>query len=249
MTAIDYDHDRNLHTAEGPRHAFQRIFSDSLPRSVLDVGCGTGTWLKAGIDSGVTDVFGIDGITVPTETFLVSQRFFLQQDLCQIWSLGRRFDVALCLEVAEHLDEGCAATLIDSLTAHADRIVFSAACPGQPGQHHVNCQWPNWWQKRFNDRGYTCHDAIRWRIWEETEIEPWYRQNIFEARRDEARAGMEPRIPSVIHPDFVVDVARREIAQAQLRQIEYGALPLSWYLTTPWQALARKAGRTLGMSR
>ena len=253
MATIDYDHDRNLHTAEGPRHAFQRIFSDGLPRSVLDVGCGTGTWLKAAIDSGVTDVFGVDGIVVPTGAFLVSRQLFLQQDLSRPWSLGRRFDVALCLEVAEHLDEACAGTLVDSLTAHAHRIVFSAACPGQPGQHHVNCQWPQWWQKRFNDRGFTCHDTIRWRIWDETEIEPWYRQNIFEARCDEARAGMEPRIPSVIHPDFVVDVAWREITHRHLRQVEDGSLPLWWYLTAPWKALgkalARKVGRAVRVSR
>lgn len=249
MPPIDYDHDRNLHTAEGPRHAFQRIFCDGLPASLLDVGCGTGTWLKAALDSGVTDVIGVDGIAVPEDAFLVPRKFFSQQDFSRPWNLGRRFDVALCLEVAEHLDEAHAGTLLDALTAHADRIVFSAACPGQPGQHHVNCQWPHWWQQRFNDRGYTCHDTVRWGIWNETDIEPWYRQNIFEARRDDAQAGMEPRIPSVIHPAFVVDVAWREVTERHLQQIANGALPLSWYVSSSWLALARKAGRMLGVSR
>ena len=63
-------------------------------------------------------------------------------DLTVPWTLERKFETALCLEVAEHLEETSSSLLIKMLTAHADTIVFSAPCPGQNGQHHVNCQWP-----------------------------------------------------------------------------------------------------------
>jgi hypothetical protein len=249
MAPIDYDHTRNLHSADGPREAFGCIFANDLPKSLLDVGCGTGTWLKAARDSGVDDVYGVDGISVPGESFLVSRSLFSQQDFTRPWNLGRRFDAALCLEVAEHLDEPFAEQLLDTIVAHADTVIFSAACPGQRGQHHVNCQWPNWWQRRFNDRGYVCDDAVRWRIWNNTRIEPWYRQNIFCAVRDRSRAGTETRIPSVVHPELLDEVAWDRVTSTHRRQIETGSLPASWYLSRPWRALVAKAKRAVGLSR
>jgi 2-polyprenyl-3-methyl-5-hydroxy-6-metoxy-1,4-benzoquinol methylase len=142
---VDYEHSQNKHTLEGPQTALPLILAEAKPRSLLDVGCGTGTWLKAALDFGIQDVFGVDGAEITKDKFLVPERLFRQQDLTVPWSLGRRFDVVLCLEVGEHLDEACAATLVDSLVGHSNWVLFSAACPGQPGQHHVNCQWPIYW--------------------------------------------------------------------------------------------------------
>ena len=125
------------------------------------------------VEFDVTDIFGVDGVAIPTEQLQISSSLFRQQDLTRPWNLGRRFEAALCLEVAEHLDEKNAAVLIDALTTHSDCVVFSAACPGQPGQHHVNCQWPAYWQKMFNECGYVCTDEVRWQIWHDERIELW----------------------------------------------------------------------------
>lgn len=225
---IDYNHSHNLHSLSGPRAAFPAIFAGTSPKSLLDVGCGLGTWLKAAQEAGVADVFGIDGIAVAPEKFLVSKTLFRQQDLNQSWDVGRRFDAALCLEVAEHLDEKFAVNLIEALTRHADTVVFGAACPGQTGQHHVNCQWPAYWQKLFNDLGYVCTDEVRWRIWQDERIEPWYRQNLFVARRDPARAGNEARILPVMHPDILPLILQEELSQS-IDRIAGGALPAKWY--------------------
>jgi len=80
--------------------------------------------------------------------------------LTRSWDLKRKFDAVLCLEVAEHLDSAFAPTLIDALIKHGNLIYFSAACPGQTGQHHVNCQWPVYWQQLFNERGFACEDDL-----------------------------------------------------------------------------------------
>jgi hypothetical protein len=234
---IDYDHSLNLHTLEGPRAAFPEIFRDGILHSLVDVGCGTGTWLKAAIEAGVKELMGVDGVAIPPGQLLVPSDCFQVRDFTSAWDLGRRFDAVLCLEVAEHLDQRHAGTLVDALTRHSDMIVFSAACPGQPGQHHVNCQWPAYWQQLFNDRGYVCSDDVRWRIWEIEPIEPWYKQNIFIARHAPQEAGKEPRIPPVIHPKMVPwfqDAAAAEAFGEHVQQIEGGRMRLSWYLTAPF---------------
>jgi SAM-dependent methyltransferase len=241
---IDYDYSKNAHGLPGPGAALKLLCHDLKPRSLLDVGCGMGTWLKAAQEAGVTDVFGVDGIELPPDRFHVSKSLFSLQDLTKPWNLGRRFDTALCLEVAEHLDRQFAAVLVGSLTTHSDCIVFSAACPGQGGQHHVNCQWPAYWQELFNERGYACSDAIRWKIWNDDRIEPWYRQNMFLARRDPVQAGKEPRIEAVIHPDhfgFMTD----DFFRNKLKDIENGWLPFTWYLSSTAGALRQKLSKKL----
>ena len=105
------------------------------------------------MDLGITDVTGVDGVEVPADKLEIPASHRRTQDLTRSWNLGRRFDMALCLEVGEHLDELHSGTLVDALVRHSDLIVFSAACPGQSGQHHVNCQWPEYWQAKFNDAG------------------------------------------------------------------------------------------------
>lgn len=200
--AVDYDHGNNLHTVAGAGIALPLLLGDFRPQSVLDVGCGTGTWLRAALDLGIADVCGIDGAQLPAEALHVPADRIRICDLQAEWGLDRRFELVLCLEVAEHLPPESAAAFIGKLTDCGDRIFFSAANPWQPGQHHVNCQWPAYWQALFNRRGFVCRDVLRWKIWNESPVEPWYRQNLFLAEKDEA-AGKEPRIPGAIHPDYM----------------------------------------------
>ena len=248
---VEYDHSANMHSTTGPIAVVEYLIASLEPKSVLDVGCGEGMWLCNFASRGVADVVGIDGVEVPQERLLFDSSKFRRMDLTQAFVLGRKFDLALCLEVAEHLDQRHAGTLLDTLTCHSDMIVFSAACPGQPGQHHVNCQWPAYWQQLFNERGYVCSDDVRWRIWEIEPIEPWYKQNMFIARRAPQEAGKEPRIPPVIHPKMVPwfqDAAAAEAFGEHVQQIEGGRMRLSWYLTAPFwviRAVCAKLKRKL----
>jgi SAM-dependent methyltransferase len=199
---ISYDHNLSPHSVLGARAALSALLGERLPLTLLDVGCGNGTWLRAALELGIKQVHGVDGVDIPSARLLIPRECFSNADLSQRFSLGRRYDLILCLEVAEHLHQASAVDLIASIAEHGDHVIFSAACPGQPGQHHINCQWPKYWQDLFNRSHFRCSDDLRWKIWENPAIEPWYRQNVFSAKLDPLGAGKEPRISSVIHPDM-----------------------------------------------
>jgi SAM-dependent methyltransferase len=239
--AVDYDQSSNIHGQEGPRIVFPSLVPGLMHPSVLDVGCGTGTWLRAALDSGASVVLGIDGVAIASDRLLIPPSCFLVRDLTKPIDLGRRFDLAICLEVGEHLALEHAETLVRTLAGHSDCIVFSAAAPGQLGQHHVNCEPPSAWQRRFNDLGFSCDDEVRWRLWEETRLEPWYRQNMFIARKAPSQAAREPRIKTVIHPDMLPYVQRKAARQ----RIEDGALPAKWHLSVSAKSFAAKAQRKI----
>jgi SAM-dependent methyltransferase len=245
---IDYVHSANLHTLAGAEAAFPHLIRNRDPTSLLDVGCGTGTWIRAAQRHGISDVYGVDGVNISKDVLLFSNELFRQQDLTLEWNLGRKFDVVLCLEVAEHLPPSSAELLIKTLVTHSDVVVFSAACPGQLGQHHINCQWPEYWQNVFNTRGYVCDDSVRWEIWDLEPVEPWYRQNIFIAGRSTDMAGQEPRIKSVVHPQMLAgrgfEVFHDE-KQLCLAGVESGDQSAWWYLITPLRAYRAKLLRRI----
>lgn len=148
-------------------------------KSMLDVGCGTGTWLSvANTSFNVADIQGVDASVYDAAQFHIAPEHYLQQDLTVPLQLQRTYDLVTCLEVAEHLPLAAATTLVQSLVAHGDVILFSAAIPGQGGQHHINEQWQSWWQQYFASAGFLALDLIRPVIWQNIEVLPWYKQNI-----------------------------------------------------------------------
>lgn len=233
---IDYDHEQNRHTLQGAKAALSALIGTNPPRSLLDVGCGTGNWLRAAADLGVIDIFGVDGI-IAQQALHISRDLIERRDLSIPFNLGRRFDLVICLEVAEHLPEASAEMLISSIVSHSDTVLFSAAYPGQAGQNHINSQWPAYWQEHFNRRGFKCDDSARWQIWDDSRIEPWYRQNIFWAHLDRQNAGHESRIKAAIHPE-ALDVMSGLPVQNLIKRIETGGYPLRWYLTASARSLA-----------
>ena len=171
------------------------------PGSVLDVGCGVGTWLAEWESRGVTDVFGLDGEYVDKSSIQISLEKFRSMDLRNPFSMGRQFGLVECLEVAEHIEEPHADTLVESLTSHAGTILFSAAIPGQTGYHHVNEQWPSYWIAKFAKFGFLPFDVIRPRIWTDRHVEVWYRQNILLFSRTLIFDKFEELV-DVVHPEL-----------------------------------------------
>ncbi len=147
------------------------------PGSVVDVGCGTGAWLSVFSAHGIADIQGYDGAWVHGSDLMIPHEKFTAVDLTQPLPIRRRYDLALSLEVAEHLPRASAATFIEALTDLSDVVLFSAAVPGQGGTNHINEQWPDYWARYFQQRGYEVVDAIRLRVWEDQRVNWWYAQN------------------------------------------------------------------------
>jgi SAM-dependent methyltransferase len=147
--------------------------------SVVDFGCGRGSWLKACLDNGVQTVLGLDGDYVKRDRLVIDREQFRAADLSRPIRLDRRFDLAICLELAEHLPARSARILVESLAQAAPVVIFSAALPGQGGTAHINERWPLYWERLFADCGMHKYDVLRPLIWSNRAIEWWYRQNIY----------------------------------------------------------------------
>ena len=149
------------------------------PKSVIDVGCGVGNWLKVWKeDLGVNDIQGIEGPYITKDVMQIPSDFVLLQDLKLSLQIHRRFDLAMSLEVAEHLPETSADHFVSTLTRLSDIVLFSASIPGQHGTYHINEQIPEYWAKKFNAHGFVAVDVIRDLIWNHPDVEWWYKQNI-----------------------------------------------------------------------
>ncbi len=147
------------------------------PKRVVDVGCGVGLWLAVVKEHGIEDVLGIDGDYVSRETLRIPEEHFRAIDLEKPIELREKFDLAISMEVAEHIGPQYADTFVNSLTSLSSVVLFSAAIPFQGGTHHLNEQWPDYWVRRFEKRGYVVVDCIRKHVWENSDVEPWYAQN------------------------------------------------------------------------
>ena len=145
-------------------------------RSVVDFGCGQGAWLSVWQSVGVS-IAGVDGSYVDRRHLLIDPTYFHAGDLAEPIDLGRRFDLVQSVEVAEHLPASRAPQFVDTLTAHGSCVLFSAAVPGQGGEHHVNEQPLGYWRDIFRRKGFVAIDYLRPLIFEDAEIEPWYRYN------------------------------------------------------------------------
>jgi SAM-dependent methyltransferase len=157
------------------------LLSIYKPKSVVDLGCGRGAWLKAFIENGAEKVVGIDGSWNSQANMIDPKIEFYQADLNQRIEKTHdiKYDLSISLEVAEHLDESSANIFIKSLTNFSDLVMFGSAFTAQGGTNHINEQPHTYWAKIFMSYNYLPYDIFRPVLWGNNEIEFWYQQNTF----------------------------------------------------------------------
>jgi len=181
VTVYQYDPDFYAYINKGAEASAERVVSAVLEHlsisSVADFGCGQGAWLAVWKRKGISTVLGVDGDYVNRDALRITREEFAAADLTAPIDLERRFDLVQCLEVAEHLPAAAADSLVNSLTAHAPMVLFSAAPPGQGGENHINEQPYAYWRDRFTRKGFVPLDLVRPQVRNRQDVEPWYRYN------------------------------------------------------------------------
>lgn len=194
-------------------------------RSICDVGCGVGTWLSVFEECGISDFLGLDGDYVQQDLLRIPSAHFRPTDLGKQFRVDRKFDLAISLEVAEHLPASRAASFVEDLTRLAPVIVFSAALPHQGGVGHVNEQWPSWWAEIFARHDFRACDAIRPIIWDNADVKAWYRQNIVVFVKKDAIGVYKPLVEArpgqldLVHPEFYSQMVDGEDTKELLRHL------------------------------
>lgn len=196
------------------------------PVTVLDVGCGRGMWLKACGEFGSTKLYGYDGSWNRQELMVDPSIIFRAIDLDQPFT-AQGVDLAMSLEVAEHLAPASAGGFVASLASTSDTVMFGAAYTGQGGTHHINEQPASYWAALFDGQGFDPFDLFRPALWGDSRVPYWYRQNTFAylrrrsgAHREALGHGLCPISPAFmdcVHPDmFALSVQARHAAEQNL---------------------------------
>jgi cyclopropane fatty-acyl-phospholipid synthase-like methyltransferase len=156
------------------------VFETYQPTTVAEFGCGPGYLTKELAMLGVK-VTAVDGHSNPDFTDYPIDFYRLDLNdasaIEQIFA-DRHFDVAISMEVAEHLQPESSHTLVHWMTKVAPIVVFSAAVPGQGGHGHINLRARDYWHKLFTPYNFVIADRIRQKLRSISSVAPWYRYNV-----------------------------------------------------------------------
>lgn len=124
-------------------------------RSVIDIGCGPGIYLLPYQRHGC-EIMGVDACSAGGKSLMPYE--FTRWDLRFPFAPYYLYDLALCLEVAEHIHEEYADILVENVARSGYMVLWTAAYPGQCGTYHHNEQPHEFWLNKFKKLGYSIHE-------------------------------------------------------------------------------------------
>ena len=159
----------------------KHLYALYQPRSVVDFGCGRGAWLKALHEQGIETLVGVDGPWNSQDAMIDPAITFRSADLNDPGPTvaGETFDLAMSLEVFEHLEEQNAAKIVGVFASMAPVLMFGAALRHQGGENHINEQLQSYWAKMLISHGFEVFDYFRPTLWGDNRVGYYYRQNTY----------------------------------------------------------------------
>lgn len=153
------------------------------PKIISDYGCGYGIWSRCAAEQfPYSKVTGFD-----LETTIIKNKS-RKETFQNLHYAPINFethedsyvtcDLAICLEVVEHISHGRAKLHISRLCQTSDMILFSGAVKGQGGTGHINEQSLEYWVNQFKCHGWLPIDIIRPLIKHNRKIPSFYKNNI-----------------------------------------------------------------------
>lgn len=243
---IRYVHEEAVHNFKAANEVVPYIIELLEPKSVVDVGCGIGTWLKVFEDNSVANILGIDGDYVDKSLLKIDKNKFVDFDLEKFYNSDKKFDLAISLEVAEHLSIDSGDVFIKTIANLSDTVIFSAAIPNQGGQNHINEQEPKYWIEKFEKEGFKLFDVLRPVFWDNQNIDAWYRQNmLLFTKNDEYKIKLDSLEKfsgnHLVHPVLSNEKDNNVFRyKNQLKRISEGKKEVRFYLKLLLKALKRK---------
>lgn len=241
---VKYKHIEQTHNKTSASIILPVILGIINPNSVVDVGCGTGSFLSVLKELGIADIMGLEGDWLDRSQLYIKSDLVKTADLQKPFLYNRKFDLAICLEVAEHLDGNSADTIVDTLTQLSDVILFSAAIPGQGGQNHLNEQWSQYWVEKFKAKGYSFYDSVRMLFWNNPDVEYWYKQNMFLVIKDGTNNfGLEKESApnDLVHPElFTLIVNSKNESYRQYIRLAWGEESIGKYIYLLIKSILKK---------
>lgn len=155
----------HLNKTHNDRGTLTFLINEYNIKSFLDIGCGPGGMVQLAKWRGL-DSLGIDGdweVPKEAEAKILIHDYTTGPAPLEQASLRIEFDLGWSVEFLEHVEEKYLDNYMKDF-ARCKYVVCTAAGPGAPGHHHVNCQPQEYWHKVFDKYGFDYDDAVTQRI-------------------------------------------------------------------------------------
>jgi hypothetical protein len=139
-------------------------------KTIIDIGCGDGSYVREFRKNGF-DCIGLDGNPLTSKI-----------PYCQVMDFSINLisffnDLAICLEVGEHIPQEYEQFFIDNICRVSDNIILSWAIEGQGGLGHVNCRNNDYIIAEMKKRNFD-YDAIATNFLRKNSTLPWFKNTL-----------------------------------------------------------------------
>jgi hypothetical protein len=199
------------------------------PKKIIEFGCGPG-FLTRELSQLNISVDAFDGFSSPdfkNFTNISFNKIDLNNEAEVMQFLkDKTYDVAICSEVAEHLDPESSAHLIKQLTSCAPVVIFSAAVPNQGGHGHINCQARGFWHDLFIANNFQVADTMRKELRDTDDLAIWYKLNLVDYVTNNLAININDTIKNLVESESYSSSLFYKMSNENSKNIAYLNYPL-----------------------